>query len=102
MRPLPLSSPVVRPLIYLSLTDDWELRGNGAGDIEEIQFRPMRELIRIYNAHNVRSTFNAEVMQQLTFRRFGRQFPELRAQADRWDEHILHAYCAGHDVQLHL
>lgn len=92
----------MRPLIYLSLTDDWELRGNGAGDIEEIQFRPMRELVRIYNRHNVRSTFNAEVMQQLTFRRLGDEFPELRAAADRWDEHILEAYRQGHDVQLHL
>lgn len=78
------------------------MRGNGAGDIEEIQFRPMRELVRIYNRHNIRSTFNAEVMQQLTFRNFGDEFPELRALADRWDEHVLEAYRQGHDVQLHL
>jgi hypothetical protein len=92
----------VRPLIYLSLTDDWELRGNGAGDIEEIQFRPMRELVRIYNQYDVRSTFNAEVMQQLTFRKFEREFPELRAMADRWDEHVREAFRQGHDIQLHL
>lgn len=92
----------MRPLIYLSLTDDWELRGNGAGDIEEIQFRPMRELVRIYNRHNVRSTFNAEVMQQLTFRRFEREFPELRRLADSWDAHVIEAFRQGHDIQLHL
>lgn len=96
------SISTVRPLIYLSLTDDWELRGNGAGDIEEIQFRPMRELTRIYNAHHIRSTFNAEVMQQLAFRKFEREFPELRPLADRWDAHILEAFRQGHDVQLHL
>ncbi len=78
------------------------MRGNGAGDIEEIQFRPMRELVRIYNRHNVRSTFNAEVMQQLTFRKFGKDFPELRALADRWDSHVREAYSEGHDIQLHL
>jgi hypothetical protein len=92
----------VRPLIYLSLTDDWELRGNGAGDIEQIQFRPMRELVRIYNRHDVRSTFNAEVMQQLTFRRLEARYPELRILADRWDEHVRDAYRQGHDIQLHL
>ncbi len=91
-----------RPLIYLSLTDDWELRGSGAGDIEEIQFRPMRELVRIYNRHNIRSTFNVEVMQQLTFRKFEREFPELKALADRWDEHVVDAFRQGHDIQLHL
>ena len=92
----------MKPLIHLSLTDDWELRGNGSGDIEEIQFRPMRELVGIYNRYNVRSTFNAEVMQQLTFRKFQAEFPELRALADRWDEHVTEAYRQGHDVQLHL
>jgi hypothetical protein len=92
----------VKPLIYLSLTDDWELRGNGSGDIEEIQFRPMRELVGIYNRHHVRSTFNAEVMQQLTFRKFQKEFPSLRALADCWDEHVLEAFRQGHDVQLHL
>lgn len=92
----------MKPEIYLSLTDDWELRGNGAGDIEEIQFRPMRELLQIYNRHNIRSTFNAEMMQQLTFRRFERDFPELGELADRWDEHVREAYRQGHDVQLHL
>ncbi|HEV7842565.1 MAG TPA: hypothetical protein VGO69_02660, partial [Pyrinomonadaceae bacterium] len=92
----------MKPLIYLSLTDDWELRGNGAGDIEEIQFRPMRELVRIYNQYHVRSTFNVEVMQQLTFRKFEREFPELLQLADRWDEHVLDAFRQGHDIQLHL
>ena len=90
------------PLIYLSLTDDWELRGNGSGNIEEIQFRPMRELVRIYGRHNVRSTFNAEVMQQLTFRKLEGEFPELRRLADRWDEHVSEAFREGHDIQLHL
>jgi hypothetical protein len=92
----------MKPLIYLSLTDDWELRGNGAGDIEEIQFRPMRELVGIYNRHGVRSTFNAEVMQQLTFRKFEREYPELRRLADEWDAHVVDAYRDGHDIQLHL
>ncbi len=92
----------MKPVIYLSLTDDWELRGNGSGSIEEIQFRPMREMVQIYNRHNVRSTFNAEVMQQLTFRQFELEFPELRVLADRWDEHVREAFKAGHDVQLHL
>lgn len=92
----------MKPLIYLSLTDDWELRGNGSGDIEEIQFRPMRELVRIYNQHGVRSTFNAEVMQQLTFRRFEAEFPELKELADKWDSHVREAFRAGQDIQLHL
>ena len=52
----------MNPRIYLVFVDDWELSGNGSGDIRELQFRPMRELVSIYNAHGIRGSFNAEIM----------------------------------------
>ena len=88
--------------IHLALTDDWELRGNGSGDIEQIQFRAMRELISVYESHGVKGTFNAEVMQQLTFRRLQDSHPQLKPLADAWDEHVRMAFARGHDVQLHI
>lgn len=91
-----------KPTIYLALTDDWELRGDGSGDMNLIQFRPMKELINIYNKHNVRSTFMVEVMQQLTFRREQNRFPELKLLADEWDSNVREAYKLGHDIQLHI
>jgi len=90
------------PTIYLALTDDWELRGNGSGDIEEIQFKAIRELQRIYGAHGVRSTFNVEVMQQLTFRERQDEFPELGRFADEWDDCVREAFKQGQDIQLHI
>lgn len=89
-------------MIHLALTDDWELRGNGSGDIEEIQFRAMRELVDLYDAHGVKSTFNAEVMQQLTFRKLQDSYPQLKTRADAWDEHVRMAFSRGHDIQLHI
>lgn len=91
-----------KPLIYLVFTDDWELRGDGSGDIERIQFEPMRRLLDIFERHGMRCTFMAEVMQQLTFRARQGEHPELRSLADAWDEHVRDAYRRGHDVQLHL
>jgi hypothetical protein len=88
--------------IQLALTDDWELRGNGSGDIEQIQFRAMRELLDLYDSHSVKSTFNAEVMQQLTFRKLQNTHPQLKPLADAWDEHVRLAYTRGHDIQLHI
>ncbi len=90
------------PTIYLAFVDDWELSGNGAGDIAELQFRPMRELIKIYNAHGISGSFNAEVMQQLTFRKFQVAHPELKPLADEWDRTVSEALRQGHDVQLHI
>lgn len=88
--------------IQLALTDDWELRGNGSGDIEQIQFRAMRELLDLYDSHGVKSTFNAEVMQQLTFRKLQDSHPQLKPLADAWDEHVRMALTRGHDIQLHI
>jgi hypothetical protein len=92
----------MKPTIYLAFVDDWELSGNGTGSVRELQLRPMRELVKIYNAHKVRGSFNAEVMQQLTFRKFEDTYPELKALADEWDEAVRETYRQGHDIQLHI
>lgn len=89
-------------MIYLALTHDWELRGDGSGNIEEIQFAPMRRLLEIYERFGVRTTFLPDVMQQVTFRNLASIHPELKPAADAWDEHALEAYRQGHDIQLHL
>lgn len=90
------------PKIYLALTDDWELRGNGSGDVSQLQFAPLKQLLRIYGQYGVRSTFNVEVMQQLTFRKFQDRYPELKRLADEWDDHVREAFKHGQDVQLHI
>lgn len=92
----------MKPKIHLALTDDWELRGNGGGDIERLQFWPMRELVKLYRAHHVRASFNAELMQQLTFRKHQARHPELKKLADDWDEHVLETFRQGYDIQLHI
>jgi len=90
------------PTIYLALTHDWELRGDGSGDIDEIQFAPMRRLLALYKKFGARTTFLPDVMQQVRFRSIQTQHNELKNHADRWDEHARAAYADGHDVQLHL
>lgn len=62
----------------------------------------MRELVRLYNQFGVRATFNAEMMQQLVFRKHQDAHPELKALADRWDAEVIDAFKQGHDIQLHL
>lgn len=90
------------PTIYLVFVDDWELSGNGSGDARALQFRPMHELIGLYKEFGIRGSFNAEVMQQLSFREQAKQHRQLQELADEWDEHVAHAYREGHDIQLHI
>lgn len=92
----------MKPRIYLAFVDDWELRGDGSGDIERRQFRPMRELVKIFDANGIRGSFNAEVMQQLTFRKFQTLHPELKQLADDWDVVVRETFKHGHDIQLHV
>jgi hypothetical protein len=92
----------MKPIIYLAFVDDWELSGTGSGSVRELQLEPMRELVKIYNAHNVRGSFNAEVMQQLAFRQFAGEHAELKVLADEWDAAVRETLAQGHDVQLHV
>ena len=92
----------MHPTIYLAFVDDWELSGDGSGDPYKLQFGPMRELINIYNAHGIRGSFNAEILQQSTFRRFQNVHPELKVLADEWDAAVQETFRQGHDVQLHI
>src|SRR6476659_178425 len=89
-------------MIYLALTHDWELRGDGSGDIEQIQFAPMQRLLEIYAKAGARVTILPELMQQISFRRLAAQHPELKVAADSWDEEVREAAGQGHDIQLHI
>jgi hypothetical protein len=93
---------MTKPTIHLVFVDDWELRGNGSGDARELQFKPLRKLVEIYNEFGIRGSFNAEVLQQITFRAKQDEHPELRELADEWEESVKFAYSNGHDVQLHV
>jgi hypothetical protein len=92
----------MKPTIHLALTHDWELRGDGSGDIEQIQFAPVRKFLEIYAKFGARTTILPDVMQQMAFRRCENTHPNLKPLADSWDEHARAAFLQGHDVQLHL
>lgn len=92
----------MKPTIHLALTHDWELRGDGSGDIEQIQFAPLRQLLDIYAKFSARTTILPDVMQQMAFRRCESKHPDLKPLADLWDEHARDAFRQGHDIQLHL
>ena len=92
----------MQPVIYLALADDWEVRGNGTGDPRVLQFKPMRQLVKIFNRYGVRGSFNVEVMQHLTYRRLQDRFPELKIIADEWEQVVKGAFCQGLDIQLQL
>jgi hypothetical protein len=90
------------PQIDLVLTDDWELRGDGSGDMRAMQFATIRELVSIYNRFGLKGTFMAEVMQQVQHRRMAQEHPKLAVLAKEWEATLQSVHAQGHDVQMHL
>ena len=88
--------------IQLLLSDDWELRGDGSGNMRAIQFATARRLCDVYEQHGLRGTFNVEVYQQLVHLRLRDEHPELGELSDEWERVVLEMLERGHDVQLHL
>jgi hypothetical protein len=88
--------------IQLVLSDDWELRGDGSGNMRTIQFETLRRTCEVYERHGLRGSFNVEVFQQIVHRRLQARHPELGRLADEWEEAVRDAYRRGHDIQLHL
>ena len=78
--------------IQLVLVDDWELRGDGSGDMRRIQFDTLGRLLDVYERHGLRASINAEVMQQLHHLRHGAHDANLAALAREWEEVV----CAAH------
>ena len=86
---------------HFILSDDWELRGNGSGNVRAIQFDTARRLMDIYENFGIKASFNAEVMQQLKHIEFGAKNRDLEKLAEEWEDCVREMYRRGHDVQLH-
>ena len=88
--------------IELVLSDDWELRGDGSGNMRAIQFETANALASLYEAHGMRGTFNVEVMQQLAHLEHAGRHPELAKLAAEWETTVRSMLSRGHGVELHV
>jgi hypothetical protein len=88
--------------IHLVLSDDWELRGDGSGNMRAIQFDTLKKITDIYDNYGLKGSFNAELLQQFYHKKFGEKHPELLTLYNEWEDIVKQIYKNGHDVQLHL
>jgi len=88
--------------ILIILTDDWELRGRGFGNVMDMQYKTAIELMNLYDRFGIKSTFNIEVMQQIAFERYKNKYKILKEQIYLWKEAIEIMISKGFDIQLHI
>ncbi len=86
---------------YIILEDDWELKGNGLGNVAELQYLPSLFLMNLCKKLNIKMTFMVDVAQQLKFIEYS-NYPEIEIQKELWDNTVKLMKYNGFDVQLHL
>ncbi|MDH7599233.1 MAG: hypothetical protein QHH07_06305 [Sedimentisphaerales bacterium] len=91
------------PARYIILLhDDWEVRGDGLGNVADLQYLPALALMDIAEDLGLKLTFMAEVAHRLALERFKECHPDLSVQARLWDDTVRMMAERGFDVQLHL
>ncbi len=83
-------------------TDDWEVRGDGTGDVLRLMVGPAWRLMDIFERHGMRYTIMAEVMHYRRMQAHLPKHPEFALPCDMWRRTLEAAILRGHDVQLHL
>mgnify|MGYP006083878305 CR=1 FL=1 len=87
---------------FLIIEDDFELMGNGLGNVASHQYLPTLFLIKLANNLGLKLTFMVDVAQQLVFHNHQHLDANLKTQKDLWDQTVRQIKLNGHDVQLHL
>lgn len=80
--------------------DDWELNGDGSGDIRSLMFDPARRIMDLCDEIGAKYTFFAELGQQFTMK--ASPDPTHQKTALEWESIMKDAISRGHDVQLHF
>jgi hypothetical protein len=84
------------------IEDDWEVLGNGLGNVAYHQYAPSLVFMKMAKRLGIRLTFMVEVAQQLVYQKTKHTDYNLTLQKKLWDENVILMNQYGFDVQLHL
>ncbi len=84
------------------IEDDWELMGNGLGNVAQLQYLPSLFFMKLAQRLGIRLTFMVDVVQQLVYKNHIDTDYNLKLQKNLWDDTVLLMKSYGFDVQLHL
>lgn len=82
--------------------DDFELMGDGRGNVADLQYLPSAFLADVGEELGIKFSFMVDVAQQLTVDRYCDDNPGMQLQKELWDSCVRMLKQWGFDVQLHL
>ena len=91
-------------MTHLILSLDYEIHGNGAGDVRRDVIEPTSRIFDICERHGAWMTIMFEVAEYWAFQRYEAQLRESLgySPSKQMREQAIEAVRRGHDVQLHL
>lgn len=84
------------------IEDDWEVMGNGLGNVAQLQYLPSMFFMKLAKRLGINLTFMVDVVQQLEFKKHVDSDYNLKLQKNLWDDTVLLMKSYGFDIQLHL
>ena len=84
------------------LEDDWEVWGNGLGNVAQLQYLPSLFLMKTLKRLGATMTFMVDVVHQMRYLEADIKDKSLQIQRKLWEENVLLMKDYGFDVQLHL
>lgn len=91
-------------MLHLVLSLDYELFGNGSGDVRSVVVEPTARILETCDRHGVKMSIMFEMAEYLAISGAWEDglLPESYNPARAMEEQILDAVGRGHDVQLHI
>lgn len=89
----------------LVLSIDYELYGDGSGDIFEHMIKPTKKILDCCDSHNIKTTIFFEIIEYIRIKEEwerGNKMGYSKNPIEAINKQILSAVEKGHDVQLHL
>lgn len=89
----------------LILTIDYELFGDGSGDVFNEMIYPTHEILNICNEHNIKITIFFEVIEYIKLKEEwlnGNSMGYKKNPIDAIDNQLKNALIDGHDIQMHI
>ena len=89
----------------LVLTFDYELFGDGSGDVFDLMIKPTEEILSICDCNNIKTTLFFEVIEYIRLKEEwdkGNKMGYSNSPIDAIEKQVINAALNGHDIQLHV
>jgi len=80
---------------------DYELFGDGSGNVSREQINTTNYLRTLVEPHDVKLTIMFEYAQYRIYKKYEKEFPKLAEDNKKIEKQLIELIQAGHDVQLH-